>query len=512
MPQFALDAGVRARNAVTDAVGAPALPSWTKTLVLRDTGRIFAGESGTITLGGSTYTYDEIRKMSAEMGIMEDTLRSELGPDLQKTLKRGRASRRRDAEFVRELRAANPKITDEEIEAAKAARSDFDKYLPGRAIGAMADAWRVNEDWVTRSVELMEQRVRMELFLEGLHMGMNPQQAGRLVDEALYDWSSPMTQLEVMSIARWVPFYRVFRNSGAHAMRMLTEPFTTPDFGDYTRRAMMGQTQMGRTRAMWRFQQFYGWETDADPNRPGRQPRSEMEPGTLLMPRWVSSKTPAKVVGAPMEDQMWFVERKGAVKDQLTIAHPNNAALEAVEMVTSGIMFGTAAAIVAMDNAGHLAGLTGGRTALPADWMARLGDLAANYVGIATPEIIKAATGSGRPVELSDAEATMLRSFGIEPRPTEDGRLTTAPLVKDVMRYIPFVGPQVLDVFKAMYDRPLSDEDGEALVQIMGHVVGLQRKYYSGQSEEYGRRVEDARRAMSTYGMPVKDPRGLDQK
>jgi hypothetical protein len=451
-------------------------------------GRIFAGETGRVTLAGREFSYDEIRRAAYDLGVMENTLRSELGPELTNYMKKY---------GIRE--------------------KDGWKYLPGKGAAWIAKQWRINNDWCTRAVEVMEQRQRMELFMDGLDRGLTVEQAARRVENALYDWSSNLAQWETLFFAQHIPFYRVFRNSGAHGVRMLTEPFTTPDLGTYMVNGLYGQTQLGRTRAQYNLMNFYANQTDVDPNKEGRQARGELHPHELIFPGWVGGVAASHMRKVTPEEARAVKERTGKSVDQVLTLHPNLGAVEALNFAGSMGMALSGLVIATADEAGAIPGLTRGETDLiePGEFISRLGNVGLEHAGLAAPELLEAiaavAEGDIWAVSpISEGEAQMLRSLGLEPRKNRHGEWEMNRHLRAAARFVPFFGPQLQDVFKAYYDKSTSDEALARGWETFRHLVGDSRKYYGSSSEEQNRRADDTIERIRAASKHLKETRWID--
>lgn len=500
-PKLLTRAAGKIQTATSEALGGiPVFGSFLASLANPHSGRIFAGETGTMVLNGRSFSYDELRKLASDYGIMENTLRSELGPQL--------------ADLMRRRRAAG--FTDvpdpDKLTAAEKAR-----WLSGKAIDQLSTALQINSDWVTRAVETMEQRQRMEMFLTMLDRGLDVEQAAKRVEGALYDWSTPMAHWEVELIANQIPFYRVFRNSGAHAVRMLTEPFTAPT-GDYMRRAAFGQTRLGRSRAQHRLASLYARESDLDPNTEGRQTIADIRAADLIAPGYWGGRTPGKMSLMNRELAAKLEERTGQRFDQVLTMHPNLSTLEGLDMVGNLIAATMAVTIVALDNAGALAGVTSGDTTLPADFKMRTLSVFLDYGGLATPEVLDAIgaimdSEEAKMADISLGEAQAwnwtndILPYGWGPRQRLDGTWEMNKMTRAIAGYIPLLGPQWQDVMKAYYDKSVSDTELGRYWEVFRHMVGDSRQYYSYSEEEQNKRANALSREIKNRALGAKNPR-----
>ena len=172
--------------------------------------KIWRGEEGVLrTRYGAEYKYSEVRKMLQEEGVLDTMVHEEL-------------------------------------------LSTFDRYVPdswtktpwlGKAASALDDQ-RYNISWLAMHVQ---QRQRGNLFMEMLRRGYKPQDAGRLVKNALYDWKHAMTRWETLTIGKLSPFYRFWRLGFGQTARRFMEPITLPPQEAF-RRSMMGESAPSRLR------------------------------------------------------------------------------------------------------------------------------------------------------------------------------------------------------------------------------------------------------------------------
>ena len=81
------------------------------------------------------------------------------------------------------------------------------------------------ETWANFA-DTLEQRQRVGLFTDLIvNRGMDPEEAGKIVREAMYDWDYPMTKLEAATLQRIFMFYTFQRKAMGQAMRVLLDPY-----------------------------------------------------------------------------------------------------------------------------------------------------------------------------------------------------------------------------------------------------------------------------------------------
>ena len=74
--------------------------------------------------------------------------------------------------------------------------------------------------------DTLEQRQRVGLFTDlVVNRGMSPEEAGKVVRDALYDWDSPMTGLETAFAKNVFMFYNFTRRAMGQGMRILLDPY-----------------------------------------------------------------------------------------------------------------------------------------------------------------------------------------------------------------------------------------------------------------------------------------------
>jgi len=74
--------------------------------------------------------------------------------------------------------------------------------------------------------DVLEQRQRIGLFTDlVINRGVDPEEAGRIVREALYDWEYPMTHYEAKLAKNIFMFYNFHRRAMGQGMRILLDPF-----------------------------------------------------------------------------------------------------------------------------------------------------------------------------------------------------------------------------------------------------------------------------------------------
>jgi len=74
--------------------------------------------------------------------------------------------------------------------------------------------------------DTLEQRQRVGLFTDlVVNRGMSPEEAGKVVRDALYDWDSPMTALETAFAKKMFMFYNFTRRAMGQGMRILLDPY-----------------------------------------------------------------------------------------------------------------------------------------------------------------------------------------------------------------------------------------------------------------------------------------------
>jgi len=268
-----------------------ALPSGVEAMFNPWIGRVFKGEDGSfITKQGRAYTFEDLRTMAAQDGIMESQVHEEL------------------LEVFTRASARETTIWGKSVELGKW----WQKELGDHAM-------------------LVQQRQRLGLYAHYLQQGMGRKEATKKVLTALYDWKHGLADWEVNNISRMMPFYRFWRLSIRQIADAMMEPLVKPAY-DFIPRAMTGNSKLARIRQ----------QAVILPNLPdflysddrAYSERGELDTiGKYLHPRWMESR--AKIGSWPIDPKRaaFYEQNYNLDYTHQTALLPTFTALDSLQMV-----------------------------------------------------------------------------------------------------------------------------------------------------------------------------------
>ncbi len=132
-------------------------------------------------------------------------------------------------------------------------KAQFDSLLGRGSISSalMDNEWnRMIKDHATQT----QLRQRVGTWLLHMKDGKSPEEAAKLVREALYDWTHGVGKFEQKFMASWMPFWRYWRLATAQTYEAFARPFMDPSAGQWLGKAMLGDTRINRLRILGRTQ------------------------------------------------------------------------------------------------------------------------------------------------------------------------------------------------------------------------------------------------------------------
>lgn len=319
--------------------GSDILPTITQSYSSRITNDIFAGKKGTFkTKSGSAYSYDEVREMLADYGMMDAEASHEF---LQSTERAGREG------------------------------------WTNKLGGAFADSKRGIADLNTD----IERRQRSHLFMHLLSEGADPRTAKKRATNALFDWSHDYSQWELAHVARVVPFYRFHKQALKYGMRALFEGFEAQD-PRFLAKSMMGQTILGRSRnraqASHAVTQYVNDKAEQDETLKGRALNEQRL--TNFQPSYMGGATHG------FSSVLSYEQRQAALAGGFDDTHayyssPEDGALYGIEFAMNTTHMTFMAGAVAANFLGNKGGVDIGATAPNGYWQEHLIEHTAEMLG-----------------------------------------------------------------------------------------------------------------------------------
>jgi hypothetical protein len=444
-------------------------------LVNPATEAIFHGMKGVMrTPSGRTFTYDELRHFAIREGIFEGLIRGELN---------SRRGRRRSEGRIAEL------------------------------VGRFSDTARrgidINDAWVTHSIETMETRWRMETFLHLIESGATIEDAARRTKKALYDWSSPISEIELDLFLGRVPFYRVKRNLAKHGIEILGEGLLEPD--GYLQRAAVGQTKLARARQQWYASRAWNHMlTDKDPDQPGIQRGDDL---FLPLPQWVNNATPAVTKRLASSKRAEITERRQRPTDMFTLVLKPLSPLEGIAFPVDFLMAMGAIALYAdarltNDTINSAFGVT-----YPSDLPRKLAELSAeNMLGLVGPVVLETFTKASESAESDIQEITPAQAEAYRSLPfvgdtlvqKVDGKWQMNKLVRMFLRLMPVVNQYPTVVQNAFAAHDDSDSIAADAARFLSLSYSPLSVYYGEQQTELKRMATEAKRAARASDRAVR--------
>jgi|GEM_PF-5685811 len=102
------------------------------------------------------------------------------------------------------------------------------------------------QHWINEWAAFTQQRQRGAFYVDMLRQGYTRKEATRRTMDALYDWESGLTNWELKTVARVIPFYRFWGLAMRQGIRASLEGLTKP--GATMLKGMVGQTKTARAR------------------------------------------------------------------------------------------------------------------------------------------------------------------------------------------------------------------------------------------------------------------------
>lgn len=164
---------------------------------------VFLGKQGTIRVGARVYTFDELRTMLRDDGILESVTREELLRDVDQL----------------------------------ARHSEFGKWR------------KVWQHEIEAHAEMTQVRLRSMYYLQLLQRGADRKTARKETLDALYNWKHGFAEWESATLLKLnVPFYRFFKLAFRQALQVQMEPFMRATDPKMYAEAALGRTKLGRYR------------------------------------------------------------------------------------------------------------------------------------------------------------------------------------------------------------------------------------------------------------------------
>ena len=174
--------------------------------------RVWRGENGVLrTAGGREYSYQQLRRIMEEEGILDTMIHAEL------------------------------------LDTWHRLTPDRWKNMP--VLGKAAEGVEGSRHAISSFATFVQQRQRGNLFLDLVRRGKTPQEAGKLVRESLYDWKHGLAQWEVATIGRVSPFYRFWKLAFRQTAAAILDPMVSMERG--MMRSLTGQTGLKRIHQQW---------------------------------------------------------------------------------------------------------------------------------------------------------------------------------------------------------------------------------------------------------------------
>lgn len=124
--------------------------------------------------------------------------------------------------------------------------------LRGRG-GKWMDTAKIPSEMISQFATYTQSRMRFNLFLELLRKGESPTSAAKKVKSALYDWKHGISQGEVRTIARIIPFWRFWRLACKQTIGAFTDPWIRPN--GILKKSMAADTRLARLRNTYKFKE-----------------------------------------------------------------------------------------------------------------------------------------------------------------------------------------------------------------------------------------------------------------
>ena len=423
--------------------------------------KIWQGESGHfVTRNGQVITNDQVRKWMPEDGILDTFIRGEL----------------QDAYF----RATSGAPW-------------------ARASGA--------QHWINEWAAFTQQRQRGALYLDLLEKGATRQEAKRRTLRALYDWENGLTQWELRTVARFIPFYRFWGLAMRSGIRMSLEGLTRP--ATTMARGIFGQTEFARFRQQGlilnNLHDFRG-ENRAkveDEYDEYRALAGYLRPGYLKdFPAWSTREM-------SIAERQWSRDVRHRPHTHVTNTLPKPTYWDVLD-----IYFGMIRGVAGMMAQGHSRIAGKGYQRLASDWEERFfdpvlsmpyGPLEQSLKGIAGSmgaDVGIYSRGGEKGVRLTEGQAGVLRWSGYTEGLVNTDKQTGAPRgplwVKTLMTMTPVIGTRIPSLADQVYfnNPEWKNGIGRATLRMAQNMSGVMTPRTFSPAVEEGYRTRDVQRSL----------------
>jgi hypothetical protein len=348
--------------------------------------------------------------------------------------------------------------------------------------GLIEDYSRYWGDMITT----IQGRQRMALYLEYRCMrGESRAASKQAVHNSFYDWKYGVTDWEMQTIGKFIAFYPFFRLAGKQMGRALLEPFTRP-LEESVRKAMIGQTQIGRVRAQANIVNTvpnYVWGDDEDRAMSEWEIIQEAQKSTS--PWYVGARPVISNDLMSQDDRDWWLRNHGREYTHYSTLMPMWTALDMMDLYRKlfegigGFMLGAA---------------TGGQIRPTADSNKLISQTGMDFLN---PIFKGAATGvwdkfSNAPVHKNPlgkrvrpgeediytmySKVPLLLNF-VEPIPGEKGYYVNRAAV-DSIRALPIFGTEIPSLYAMSYGANPKWQKGATagMSHMLRHWTGIARR------------------------------------
>lgn len=435
--------------------GEDALPPIVGSFLNPHLSKIFRGEAGTVVSRGrggkQVYTYDDVRRMAVEDGILSDMISEDVINAVSRAGKEMNPSMRKEWARTREMNAG-----------------------------------------------MIQHRQRMGLYVDLLRKGVPREEAARRTLRALYDWKHGVTDLEMKIFGRISPFYRFWKLCVGQMSEALLTPFTRPT-PELLKNAVTGNTRLGRIRQqllIWNNLSDLAYKDDLDAGAYRNEMMERLAPS--FHPRWASTRPTLGSRPYSIEARDLYQKLEGKNYTHATWSLPTVTVTDGMEM-TLAIPLGLALL------ANKISGAEGGLDLLPGVDLQWTEDAEAHFfepmLGATFPAVEflgrlgLTTLGEGFGVDLEYAARGARRNVS----PTDVASMGAVPIVGkylenaievdqetgaksiDVGRYlsysmIPFFGTQIPAWLRGASDRATDPRLGGGMGKVFREITGFGRE------------------------------------
>ena len=424
--------------------------------------------------------------------------------------------------------------------AAVSAAKKFAPFVGEK--GAMGLAQARAAHWA-EVADVVEQRQRVALFTDLIvNKGYSPSEAGKVVREALYDWSHSATEAEARTVGQIGLFFRFWRLSLRQGMRATMAPFTRAFNGEGTLQTLASGkgTRVSQQAESVRAVQSVAPHVQTVEDENGEQislyeaqQKEAEELGVMWseMYPWWSAKTPKPFLSnGPVStaDADWAERERGkSITHRATVA-PAMTILDTASLGLNAIA--NLGAVVLSDKAPSAAIREGLLNPVAGMLNPVLGNALSNfsddYMGgrsfpMSDPKLKQTEKGT---LGVTEAGLNVVeRLFGMEETdltfqyPDDpSGTMRTTPGIAALYRMIPVLGTEVtswMDPFLAVHDGVAAGNKAEAFSYLLRQLTGVGRQYDHNPEEAAATIAKyeiGEHKARSTKELKRQKPAGID--